>query len=281
MVNHEILREHSDNAISAAIEGNLITFIAEDMMNIPQYFTPQVERNEEMLRYYSGIQFAVENGVYVRRFQEVDLEHRVVEQIEFFRSRKVPHMWYFGAGSSPHTIEDILLDNGLVKSEWDNPAMAADLRILDEAQISNQMKRSGAIVTIVTSEEKLEGWMEVFRATSGWPEEANTAYHHTCKHMLKDTERAMLILAEIDGQPAGISLSILSEGVVGLYSVGTLEEYRRKGVGTLVSLAAMIAGKEKGYEIGVLFSSQMGQRVYSRIGFKEHFKYRFFMDFLK
>ncbi len=250
-------------------------------MNVPEHYTPQVERNKEMLRYYTGIQFVVENGVYVRQFQGADLERRVLEQIDFFRAREVPHTWWFGAGSSPQEIEDILLDNGLVKSEWDYPAMAADLRILDESRIPEQMKQSDATISIVKTDEQLENWIEVFRATTGWPEEANIAYHHSCKTLLRDSERATMILAEVDRKPVGISLAVYYNGVVGLYSVGTLEEHRGKGIGSLVSMAAIAEGKRKGYEIAVLFATQMGLNIYSRLGFKEYFKYRFFMDISK
>ncbi|MFW9921461.1 MAG: GNAT family N-acetyltransferase [Candidatus Thorarchaeota archaeon] len=281
MIDHEILREHSDKSISTAIEGNLITQIEQDMMNVPEHYTPQVEKNKEMLRYYTGIQFVVENGVYVRQFQEADLERRVIEQIDFFRSLGVPHTWWFGAGSSPQAIEDILLENGLVKSEWDYPAMAVDLRRIEESRILEMMKQSGTTISIVKSEEQLKNWMEVFRATTGWPEEANDAYHHSSKTLLKDSERAVLILAECDEKPVGTSLALFYNGVVGLYSVGTLEEHRGKGIGSLVSLAAMAEGEKKGYEIAILFATQMGLNIYSRLGFNEYFKYRFFMDIPK
>ncbi len=76
-------------------------------------------------------------------------------------------------------------------------------------------------------------------------------------------------------------MSILRAGVAGLYNVGTLEKYRGKGIGSLVSLAAVLECRNKGYEIGMLASSELGSNVYPRIGFKEYFRYRTYVDMLQ
>ena len=140
------------------------------------------------------------------------------------------------------------------------------------------MDSSGASISVVKSQGQLEGWMYVFRQSTGWPEDANDAYQHCCSTLINDSERATLILAEIEGNPVGISLALFYSGVVGLYSVGTLMEYRKRGIGSLVSLAALMEGKRKGYEVAGLFATQMGLNIYSRLGFNEYFKYQFFVD---
>ncbi|UCE10995.1 MAG: GNAT family N-acetyltransferase [Candidatus Thorarchaeota archaeon] len=281
MTSNDILEDHSDEAIISGIEGNLLTLIDEDMSHVPEPYKPQIDKREDMVRYYTGIMFPVENGVYVLSVPPNELESRVDEQIEFFRSRKVPHMWWISASSSPPEIENLLIENGLVKGEWDSPAMAMDLRRLDETHISDLMSRSGATVTKVTTDTKFEEWMEVFRGTSGWTEEACSAYQKSCKRLLTDTEYSNVILAEIDDEPVGASLSVLRNGVVGLYSVGTMEKHRGKGIGSLVSLAAIMDGQRKGYEIATLCSTEMGMKVYPRLGFKEYFRYKFYIDMLE
>ncbi|MFQ5834126.1 MAG: GNAT family N-acetyltransferase [Candidatus Thorarchaeota archaeon] len=119
--------------------------------------------------------------------------------------------------------------------------------------------------------------MSVVRAVFGFDEVSNNAVHGIYRTLL-DKEDSPTILAEIDGAPVGISSSALRAGVVGLYNVGTVEEYRGKGIGQLVSLAALFEGRNQGYEIGILSSTEPGFNVYLKLGFKEYFRYRFYVD---
>ena len=56
-------------------------------------------------------------------------------------------------------------------------------------------------------------------------------------------------------------------GVGGIYSVATLPEARGKGVGVVLTLNPLLYACEEGYRIGVLQSSEMGSKVFERLGF--------------
>ncbi len=58
-------------------------------------------------------------------------------------------------------------------------------------------------------------------------------------------------------------------GVAVLYNVGTLPEFRGRGLGKLVSVAAMEAGRADGYRLGVLQATSMGEPLYRAIGFEK------------
>ncbi len=64
-----------------------------------------------------------------------------------------------------------------------------------------------------------------------------------------------------------------SSGVAGIYNVAVLPEYRNRGIGTAITMAALIQAKKKGYEISTIVSSDMGFKVYSKIGYKGCCKY--------
>ena len=68
----------------------------------------------------------------------------------------------------------------------------------------------------------------------------------------------------LNGEPVGASSLML---------VATVPEARRRGVGTAMSLAPMLDARELGYGIGILASSPLGFGVYSRIGFREYFRW--------
>jgi ribosomal protein S18 acetylase RimI-like enzyme len=82
-------------------------------------------------------------------------------------------------------------------------------------------------------------------------------------------------LATVDGEPAAASAVLISDHVAGIYDVGTLPQYRRRGLGRLVSLAALHRGREAGCDLGALESSREGEAVYKSLGFEECCRFTF------
>ena len=82
-------------------------------------------------------------------------------------------------------------------------------------------------------------------------------------------------LAIREGKPVATSTLMAEAGVAGLYNVGTVPDARRTGLGRLVSLAALAAGREAGYRVGVLQSSRLGEPVYQAIGFEQRCTFTF------
>ena len=84
-------------------------------------------------------------------------------------------------------------------------------------------------------------------------------------------------LASLDGTFVGISVAFRTGESGGIYSVATLEEARRRGVGSAVTWAAVRAIRDWGCAAAVLQSSAMGYPVYQSMGFREVVRYARFM----
>ena len=66
----------------------------------------------------------------------------------------------------------------------------------------------------------------------------------------------------------------IKDEIAGIHLVGTANEFRGKGFGTLITKTALKDAKGLGCKYGVLQASDMGRNVYNSIGFKEYCKIR-------
>jgi ribosomal protein S18 acetylase RimI-like enzyme len=76
-------------------------------------------------------------------------------------------------------------------------------------------------------------------------------------------------LGYVDGEPVTTSSVFLAEGVAGIQFVATLPKARGRGLGGAMTLASLYDARDLGHRAGVLQSSEMGYKVYLRLGFKQ------------
>jgi ribosomal protein S18 acetylase RimI-like enzyme len=91
-------------------------------------------------------------------------------------------------------------------------------------------------------------------------------HQHLCERYPR---HARAFVATLDGRPVGYSLVLLDRGVAGIYWVGVIRRFRRRGIGAAITLAAMRFAQQHGYRYAVLQASGEGESVYRRLGFEE------------
>ena len=56
-------------------------------------------------------------------------------------------------------------------------------------------------------------------------------------------------------------------GIVGLYNISTLESFRRRGIGTALTLQPLLDARESGFRTATLQVAAAGVSIYAHIGF--------------
>lgn len=112
-------------------------------------------------------------------------------------------------------------------------------------------------------------------ASNGFPPEVFAFYEN---HDGLSGDNVAAFLAHLDGKPAGIAMTIVTDEVAGIYWVGSTEEARGRGLGRTMTATAVSAGFDMGATSASLQASPMGESLYKQMGFKTLFNYRLLLS---
>ena len=125
----------------------------------------------------------------------------------------------------------------------------------------------GQIRTIKSTDE-LEEWILVTEEAFG--KKRNS---HIYKMFLNENDIRLYGCYYKDKIVATLMLYI-KDAIAGIHLVGTANDFRGKGFGTMITKTALRDAKDLGCKYSVLQASDMGRNVYNSIGFKEYCKIR-------
>lgn len=211
----------------------------------------------------AGVPTPTFNRVFVfDQFEKPEL----MAAIDWFRNQDDP-FWVTGVRFLAEEIESALSDLGYEKSENSQPGMA--FRLSSDLPAPD----TDATVEPVTNESDLDDWVTV--AESVFDFSAETTRLITPESVLSD-DALRFLLGRVDGHPAACGILSLHDAVAGVYLIGVEEDFRRRGIGEAMTWEVLRAGKERGAEIGVLQSTQMGYPLYEQMGFETEVEFQFF-----
>jgi GNAT superfamily N-acetyltransferase len=80
-------------------------------------------------------------------------------------------------------------------------------------------------------------------------------------------------LAALDGELVASALSLERDDDCGIFNVGTVEHARRRGIGTAITARLVQDAAARGCTTATLQSTEMGERVYAAVGFRDLGRY--------
>ncbi len=196
----------------------------------------------------------------------------IAETLAHFRSRNVKRLSWWADTDTPRTdLDKQLVSHGLTFKEG-GTGMAADLMALNE----NLSKPAGLTIIPVEDKATLKQWIHVAGIGFGIPERGERSFFELFADFTHE-KPVRSYLALMDRQPVGTVQLFLSAGVAGIYNVTCLPEVRGQGIGSAVTLAALLDARMLGYRISILQASHLGCGVYKRLGFQEYGKLNFYL----
>ena len=217
------------------------------------------------VRWMSSVPLPLFNGV-IGTPVGTDIGAAIGTVLEPFDADGIPILWVLPTNDP--AIVSILQTRGFHTNEA--PGMTIDLS--DRPAL--QRPAGTSIEEVDGSPDALRDAATIALTTNGLPDAGVDPYLDALGR-LPDRTMLRTFLAIRGGEPVATSTLIVAAGVAGLYNVGTVPEARRTGLGRLVSIAAMAAGRESGSLVGVLQSSPLGEPIYRAIGFEQRCTFTF------
>lgn len=189
---------------------------------------------------------------------------RIAAVLDYFRQEDRPFSWWVGPGDQPATLGALLVAAGLEQAETEL-AMAVGLAALQAYDLAPD----GLEIRRVRTPHELNDFAQIMAANWQPPDPAVLHFYtRTAAVLLALDAPQWFYVGYLDGQAVAAAELAVGGGVVGLYSICTLVEYRRRGFGTALTLRPLLDARAAGYQVGVLQAGAQGVGVYERIGFQ-------------
>jgi ribosomal protein S18 acetylase RimI-like enzyme len=220
-------------------------------------------RDDVITAYRSGLADRQLNGV-LRVSGSVDQAMAAAAQT----IGDLPAIWWAGPDSDPG-LAAALTARGAVEFERD-PIMAIRLDEVPPASGPPEL-----VIEEVTGDAALAEWVRAYAPSFGFPAGLVPALA-AMEGARPDPPGSLVRLAgRIDGKVAGTAALLDRHGVAGVYVVTTVAEFRGRGIGTALTVAALAIGRERGLTIGTLQATPDGEPLYQRMGFTTVAEYRY------
>ncbi len=258
----DILQDVSPPALVSAIEKNLFDFLP--LFGLWPH--AEVHDGPELLWSLTNIPFPLCNSIMRAKLASDDLNTAIEAAITRGKARNVPMLWWTGPATRPSDLGVFLEDHGFIRQD-EAPGMALDLRSLR----TNFSIPDGFTLEKVNDAEALKQLRHPFAVGFGMPDFAVDALMDLFKRISFGEQLPLLhYLGRLEGKTVAAGSVYLGAGVAGVYNVVTVPDARRKGIGSLITLALLRDALMAGYRVGILHTSKMGLNVYRQLGFQEY-----------
>jgi GNAT superfamily N-acetyltransferase len=223
----------------------------------------------------TGVLHPILNGVFRPRLAPDQADAAIQRVVDAARARDVPLLWWVGPEVQPDDLPRRLEAHGIVDDEG-VPGMVAPLSAVPAP--AAVAAPGGLTIERVAGTAALKEYVDVLTESFHMPPEVGRATLAGMASLpFAADQRWRHYLARLDGAAVATASILLAAGVAGVYCVATLPPARGRGVASHLLATALHEACAAGYEVAALQSSEMGFRVYQRLGFHQCCYFRHFL----
>lgn len=271
----EIVQTVGTPAMIASLEANL----EEEMLGFGRVLAgAEIYNDGEVEGFFTGHPYL--NGILRTHLRSSEPEYigaRIKAVLHYFQERQVNRSgWSVGQDTQPADMDTHLENHGFVRLDEDNIGMALDVEEMqvEEKPVAGleiheiedlaglQILKRMEIEGFGSSEEMAQHYYEMYAGTGFG---RGTAWRHW-----SGWQR---------GEPVAAASLLLHAGVAGIYGVSTLPEARRQGIARTMVLHAIEEARRLGYRVVILSPTDMSERIYRRLGFREYTRIRHYSHY--
>lgn len=206
------------------------------------------------------------HGVWRPRLDRAAADRTIEQTIAWYRARNTPLIfWFIDDEATPDDLAERLQAQGFIPFEVDAPSMVADLDTLDPSLLNRVP--SGFHLEVVRDAAGLRAFKQGFIDAYELPEWAGASWEDATTRLGITSAPWIMYVGWCDERPVATNILVLGGGVAGLFGVGTVAEFRNRGIGTAITVQSLLDARDAGASYGALFSSELGKSVYERCGF--------------
>lgn len=226
----------------------------------------------ESMRYQSDSVSAFKSGTLLAACNRAIINNAIdcaeLKELHNFYAN-VPYMLWIKDGDT--AAKNTLIEDGF-SYEWTSSLMAVDLNAL----VSKVSKDSIFVRRVKNDDELFNIWVPIV-VQSFFPDLKNDAYKHHHMHLtvfikyLQNTiplEDLFFYLGFLNDVPAATGMFWRNQDLIGVHWIGTLPDFRGKGVGFAVTHLPLHELKAQGAQRAILFASLDGYSMYEKMGFR-------------
>jgi GNAT superfamily N-acetyltransferase len=180
---------------------------------------------------------------------------------KFFQSRGSPYVCFRTSPlTRPKTFTSLLEENGFEKK------LEESVMAFNGKQLENKLNPDVRIEEV--SERKIDAYAELFLTNFEMPKEWKKGINRLALNWIQQNWKCYL--AYVKERPVGTCLLSSLNRTGGIFNVGTLREYRRRGIGTALTLRALMDSLDEENDLHILETENGGnaERLYKKIGFE-------------
>ncbi len=222
-----------------------------------------VEDDGQLVVIDSGLPCDTFNFICRARLSVAQTPHRARAAIRYFRDNQRPFSWWVGPADQPEELGQLLQTVGLEEAETEL-AMAVDLDKLATPRAMPELA-----IRRVRSHDQLKAYARILSELWTPPDpHVLTFYDRASTRLLDAASTTRCYVAYLQDHPVGTAEMTVGGGVVGLYNIATVPEYRRRGIGSLLTAHPLLEAKANKENVGILQAAADGVSIYRRIGFQ-------------